>query len=111
MWISLCYQKLCSLTVRVSGFQSFGDVLGTVKVLGKAGRKHGQLLPAFSPHPSPSSSGPVVPASAAAPRVLCLLSLLNISKARRGFVIFLLTPGKGGTPQDCDLDQSLEQES
>lgn len=23
MWISLCYQKLCSLIVRVSGFQDF----------------------------------------------------------------------------------------
>lgn len=35
----------------------------------------------------------------------------NITKARKGFIMLAFTSGKGGTPQDCDLDQSLEQES
>lgn len=41
-----------------AGFQGFGDVLGTVQVLGRAGR---QPLPAFSPRPCsfwPWPSGP-----------------------------------------------------
>lgn len=94
-----------------AGFQGF-RVLGMCWGLcrfwgGQAGSPCQHSLPV----PAPSSPGPVVPAPPAAQKVLCLLSLLNISKARRGFVIFPLTPGKGGIPQDCDLDQSLEQES
>lgn len=91
-----------------SGFQGFRDLEMCWALCrcwgGQAGSK-GSPCQHSLPIPVPSSPGPV-----SSQRGLGLLSLLNFSKARRGFVIFPLTPGEGGTPQVCDLDQSLEQE-
>lgn len=108
--------QLHSEDFRVSEFQGF-SISGFWRSAGHCagageGRQEAWAAPA-----SILSSSLLLPALAqwylppAAPlRGLCLLSLLNISKGRT-FVIFSLTPEKGGTPQDCDLDQSLEQES
>lgn len=97
---SLCATK--DSAASWSGFQVFRDLemcWALCKCWGRQIGSTGSPCQHSLPVLAPTSPGPVVPAPAAAQRGLGFLSLLNISKARRGFVIFPLAPGKGGAPQ------------
>lgn len=83
---------------RISGFQSFGDVLGTVKVLGKAGRKHGQLLPAFSPHPCSFQLWPSGPCLSSSPKGFVPPILTEHLKSKKRFRNFSSYTWKGRNP-------------